>query len=1367
MKGDFSRNTFRPAKHYSGVRMQQGRVQLDADWNEHVDIQRYLDQTTRRDVIGVSGTPQEPGTPADQTGFALFLSAGQPALRKGRYYVDGVLCENDQEPSLGAQPDLPGVPLPTANGRYLAFLDVWQRHVTALEDAELREVALGGPDTATRTRTVWQVRLYPLTGANASGPVEAVPCQTFGTPQWTPEELKSTGTLAARGEPEQASDNPCIIGAEAGYRRLENQLYRVEIHRGNPSGGKATFKWSRDNGILVTQVKSVDAADRLLVVAEPGKDGYRRFQPNQWLELTNEERVLRGEPGELVRVEAVTGNRITVDAATWPAALPAGELTVRAWDMVGGAGALEVSPAPDPSQPESGWTPLESGVQVRFTAGRYRTGDYWLIPARTVTRGVLWPKSGGLPVAEPPQGIRHHYCALGVLERGGSGWTVHDCRKLFPPLTEHKTLVYLGGDGQEVMPTQPPIAPARLARPLRAGVFNGRTPVVGARVRFNVVVPEGSGTLTDVSTPANTGASIVVLTGADGVAQVYWAPQIDGWQTVDHPLHSQTVEARLLDSGNEVVHAPLRYFASLSVASKVAYAPDTAQEILNGTHTVQEALDTLSRQLVLTYEGGDGQEAMPGEALPRPLRVGVARHQRRAANQVVRFQVRGTSNGASSGVRVTGSAQPWAQSITATTNDEGIAEVDWLPNANDATQQVEARLMVGGGANPTPVHLPLVFTASLSRADRVAYQAGGCQTLSQATTVQQALDTLCRQRTFLYLGGDGQEGTPGEELESPLVVGVMTGENPVVNALVHFQIVKPAEGARLRPLKDTSPGDTSLLVRTDEQGTASVIWRLSAQTAQKVLVTLVDDSQQPTRLPPIQFNARPGASGAAEPAVHVVQVTLPSESQYLLENDGLVNADLFQLLKQGVRITCSEELAPYRSPTGAPLPLPRPVVTLSLELLYPMTTSDYSYWQQIMGKAPGILGHQTLSVAGEARISGKNIQWVPSASAFEWMDRLRWMNVDNMSNPRMLAKLRIQGGFIHSLDGTRLLDGEATSRSLAERFAIGYPNRGDGRQGGDFELWFWIQCFVIGLAPRVSGPGGVVEVARAEGPAVLTETARRDFTSGLGQPWGLARDLKRQELLVADTGTSSVLRFSLKEKDALTPLGSHGAGVVQPTALVLDAAQDTLYVANGGEDSVAVFRRDKLGGFEQERVISGKKTGLSGPLGLALDPERKLLFVAGSGKAQVTGLTVATRAGSRTTFLTVFDANAKGDVAPRVKWTGDQLGLNRAAGLALDVSRQELFVADHGSDTVAVYSVEALLAGKEEVTPVRVLQGRATGLAQPIDVSLDASGQQLWVANAKSGTVTVYPRDAQGNTAPTRALETPGPQGQGLRAVLP
>ena len=65
MKGDFSRQTFSPEKHYSSVRLQQGRAHLDADWNEQVDIEAYRDAATARDVIGPVGSPFDGG------GFAL------------------------------------------------------------------------------------------------------------------------------------------------------------------------------------------------------------------------------------------------------------------------------------------------------------------------------------------------------------------------------------------------------------------------------------------------------------------------------------------------------------------------------------------------------------------------------------------------------------------------------------------------------------------------------------------------------------------------------------------------------------------------------------------------------------------------------------------------------------------------------------------------------------------------------------------------------------------------------------------------------------------------------------------------------------------------------------------------------------------------------------------------------------------------------------------------------------------------------------------------------------------------------------------------------------------------------------------------
>ncbi len=61
MKGDFSRLTFDKKKHYSDILMQQGRVLVDADWNEQQAIKTYLLETQAADIIGKSGAPLEDG----------------------------------------------------------------------------------------------------------------------------------------------------------------------------------------------------------------------------------------------------------------------------------------------------------------------------------------------------------------------------------------------------------------------------------------------------------------------------------------------------------------------------------------------------------------------------------------------------------------------------------------------------------------------------------------------------------------------------------------------------------------------------------------------------------------------------------------------------------------------------------------------------------------------------------------------------------------------------------------------------------------------------------------------------------------------------------------------------------------------------------------------------------------------------------------------------------------------------------------------------------------------------------------------------------------------------------------------------------
>jgi photosystem II stability/assembly factor-like uncharacterized protein len=461
-------------------------------------------------------------------------------LTAGRIYVAGILCENDQPIRYTTQPDLPDAPVPSDPGRYLAYLDVWQRHVTALERPDLREVALGGPDTATRTQTVWQVRLV--------GVPAGTECPAVGI-GWAPT-APSSGRMRAHGEPAGVTSAECLVPTEGGYQRLENQLYRVEVLEPGTAGA-AMFAWSRDNGTMVSRLVRVDdlgGGKSRLTVSDPGRDGVIGFAGATYVELSDERRVLLGEPvSSVYEVESVVENAITIRHSPGTAAslgeFVAGAL-VRRWD-----GFQRVD--------ADGWIGLEGGVEVQFAPGGYSAGDYWTIPARTNTASVEWPSALGQPQFELRHGTEHHYCPLAVLDRdGGGAWIiVGDCRPMFTSLTGQTRVTMAGGDGQELVPGTPQ---GLLPYPLEVAAMNGRRPWADATIRFEV--EEGGGTL------ALTGQPPVAPPGTRDVATDARGIGACDWRLVESAARHRVV-ARLLDSQGQPLDAPIHFSARVATAA--------------------------------------------------------------------------------------------------------------------------------------------------------------------------------------------------------------------------------------------------------------------------------------------------------------------------------------------------------------------------------------------------------------------------------------------------------------------------------------------------------------------------------------------------------------------------------------------------------------------------------------------------------------------------------------------------------------------------------------------------------------------------------------------------------------------------------
>ncbi len=436
MNGDFSRLTFDPSKHYSRVLVQQGRVQLDADANEQTDIQLHYMRSLAADLIGPYGGPE------GSHGFEIRVDKDDLAIGSGRYYVHGLLCENHADDArYSRQPDLyPGEP--AGDHRLLAYpflvyLKVWERHITAIEDPDIRETALGsnGPDTATRTRVVWQVLMTdtvtPVSTTALSDDEKRVEKQVHDAwHAWRQErELSRRGKLRARtSRPADADGDPCIVPPRSGYRGAENQLYRVEVHAGGRVG-TATFKWAANNATATFPIEHIGGDE--ITVTSLGRDRGLGLAVGDWVEIVDDRSVLNrsgldgAPPPPLRKVSKIESfdRRITLEDG--PAITVGNDQRfhplLRRWDQGATHDGRSGQQSPDGAirvvETTSGkdhWLDLQDGVQIQFQKdGDYRSGDYWLVPAR-VGNGVEWP-GGDHPDPRPPHGIRYYYAPLALV----------------------------------------------------------------------------------------------------------------------------------------------------------------------------------------------------------------------------------------------------------------------------------------------------------------------------------------------------------------------------------------------------------------------------------------------------------------------------------------------------------------------------------------------------------------------------------------------------------------------------------------------------------------------------------------------------------------------------------------------------------------------------------------------------------------------------------------------------------------------------------------------------------------------------------------------------------------------------------------
>jgi len=457
---------------YRGIAAQQGRVILDRDINA---LQSVLGSELRRetlDIVGLCGTPDDgfaiglptlaspvsPPQPVSAAPSRSFLPASflpnfvltSPPppdpfdflISPGTMYLGGVRAVFAAPPagatpiSYDHQPDWlsPAPPTPDPPQIEFIYLDVAEQEVSAVEDDDLGDVALGGPDTTQRILLMQRVRrLGVADGTCSAGLADAMTAWAANgfTLDATTLRLIPQVTLKVGFSDVQVATSPCEPNSTGGYLQADNQLIRVMIT------GPGTLVWSYDNASFIYRVVAQPNGKTLQLVQTP-VDAYHRPARNQAVEVLRSAAVL---PNGAVVAEA-TG-RITKLAAPYDGTsiiltdplttAEAGDpnLFLRIWHDI----ATFV-----PGQPVAlGATGLTVTLQVPTggTAGAaLPVGAYWLIAVRPSTPQQVYPERL-LADFQPADGPARWICPLAVINWAASpGPNVADCRATFDNLVD-------------------------------------------------------------------------------------------------------------------------------------------------------------------------------------------------------------------------------------------------------------------------------------------------------------------------------------------------------------------------------------------------------------------------------------------------------------------------------------------------------------------------------------------------------------------------------------------------------------------------------------------------------------------------------------------------------------------------------------------------------------------------------------------------------------------------------------------------------------------------------------------------------------------------------------------------------------------
>ena len=296
------------------------------------------------------------------------------------------------------------------------------------------------------------------------------------------------------------------------------------------------------------------------------------------------------------------------------------------------------------------------------------------------------------------------------------------------------------------------------------------------------------------------------------------------------------------------------------------------------------------------------------------------------------------------------------------------------------------------------------------------------------------------------------------------------------------------------------------------------------------------------------------------------------------------------------------------------------------------------------------------------------------------------------------------------------------------------------------------------------------------------------------------------QLYVSNSGASTLARFASAttvQSDVLPTAFVRGVltRLSSPGYLTLDTANDRLYVPNAGDNSILVW--DKISQASENapptRFIQGAGTQLSGPIHIEIDSANDLLYVANRGNNSVTVFSSA--------------STIQGNTAPVRTLSGAATQITAISALHIDTANNRLWVVNPTSNALLVFDNALSLNGgpppnrvvsgsntllsspqyllqtgtrlyiscgngsilrfegadalSGSVAPAATITGSLTNLAGPRQLVYRSDADELYVADGGAGAIWVFSSasTANGGPVPIRKIQGTNPGFSGLQGM--